>query len=109
MRSGSFVERNLTPRWLRRYIVAKRDVEERLFSSKQIRPVIFRPSLIYSIEKVPSLPAVGAFFIGNRVGLPFVDRPVSVQSLSLAIFNAMEDENISGTLGYKDIDELCMR
>jgi len=112
VRGGSFVERNLTPRWLRRYIQAKRAVEDRLLQqslSTSIRPIIFRPSLIYSIEKVPSLPAVGAFIIGNRVGLPFVDRPVTVQSLSLAMLNAMEDENISGPLGFRDIDKLCLR
>lgn len=111
-RSGSFIENNLTPRFARRYIQAKRSVEDNLLSSSSleyIRPIIFRPSLIYSIDKVRSLPAVSAFLIGNRLGLPFVDRPVTVQSLSLAIFNAMEDDTIYGALGFKDIDKLCMK
>lgn len=108
VRGGKFVEKNLTPNWMKRYVAAKRAVEDRLLnnSSSRIRPVIFRPALIYSLEKVPSLPAVLALNIGNRAGLKFVDRPVTVQSLAIAMINAIGDASIEGPLGFREIDLL---
>jgi len=112
VRGGSFVERTLAPEWLRRYLAAKRAVEARLLDGggggdgARLRPVIFRPSLIYSLDRVASLPPVGAFFVGNRLGLPFVDRPVTVQSLSFAVVRAIGDRGVSGVQRYMDIDEL---
>ena len=107
VRGGKFVERTLTPRWLKRYLEAKRSVENRLMNSPQtlLRPVIFRPSLIYSLDKIGSLAPVGAFFVGNRVGLPFVDRPVSVQTLSTAAVRAINKE-VRGVQRFKEIDQL---
>ena len=49
-----------------------------------------RPSLIYSLDRPASYVPVGAFFLGNSVGLPFVDLPVTVQALSCAIVRAMD-------------------
>lgn len=113
VRGGSIVERTLAPEWLRRYLRAKRTVEARLLkddgpggSSSQLRPIIFRPSLIYSLDRVASLPPVGAFFVGNRLGLPFVDRPVTVQSLSFAVVRAIGDRGVRGVQRYMEIDEL---
>lgn len=115
MRGGSFVERTLIPKWMRRYLLAKRSVEERLLSysnnnnsnsSSSIRPVIFRPSLIYSLDKIRSLPPVGAFFVGNKVGLPFVDRPVTVQSLANAFVKSISDDTVIGVQRFKEIDAL---
>jgi len=107
VRGGKFVERTLTPRWLKRYLEAKRSVENRLMNSPQtlLRPVIFRPSLIYSLDKIASLPPWGAFFVGNRVGLPFVDRPVSVQTLSTAAVRSISKE-VRGVQRFKEIDQL---
>lgn len=109
VRGGGLVERT-APRWFRRYLAAKRAVESRLFEGRgsggPLRPVVFRPSLIYSLDKVASLPPVGAFLVGNRLGLPFVDRPVTVQSLSFAMVRAIGDEGISGVQRYMDIDKL---
>ena len=71
MGGGSFIENNLAPDFLRRYLVAKRAVEERLLSSEPLlRPVIFRPSLIYTMDKPASFPAVGAFFWAIELGSP---------------------------------------
>ncbi len=109
---GSFVERTIAPRWLKRYLDAKRAVEDRLVTGENgrrqtlLRPVIFRPSLIYSLDRVASLPPVGAFFVGNRVGLPFVDRPVSVQTLSTAAVRSISNTNVRGVLRFKEIDRL---
>jgi len=111
VRGGKFVERYLAPKWLRRYLAAKRSVEKRLEeTSKKIRTVVFRPSLVYTLDDRStwsSLPPVGAFFVGNKVGLPFVDRPVTVQRLSLAMVRALGDDAVQGVLGYKEIDTLA--
>jgi len=103
---GSFVENRLTPRWLKRYVKAKRTVESRLEKSTILRPIIFRPSLIFSLDRLQNFPPVTAFFVGNQVGLPFVDRPVSVQALSSAIVRSIADENITGVQRYKEINQL---
>lgn len=106
---GKQVEQFLAPDWLRRYLAAKRAVEEKLTSSdttKILRPVIVRPSLIYSLDRPASYLPVGAFFVGNRLGLPFVDRPVTVQSLANAVVRSLSRGNVEGVLRYPDIDTL---
>jgi nucleoside-diphosphate-sugar epimerase len=104
---GPQIEKFLAPEWLRRYLSAKRAVEEKLLgSSPQLKPIIVRPSLIYSLDRPSSFVPVGAFFVGNSVGLPFVDRPVTVQALSCAIVKAMDKDDVSGILRYPQIDEL---
>jgi len=107
MTGGSFVESNLAPEWLRRYLVAKRAVESRLMDNQTLlRPVMFRPSLIYSLDRIASLPPVGAFFIGNKIGLPFVDRPVTVQALSAAVIKSLSQTDVRGVQRFMQIDEL---
>jgi len=107
MGGGSFVENNLAPDFLRRYLAAKREVEDKLMNAgPQIRPVIVRPSLIYTMDKPASFPAVGAFFIGNKIGLPFVDRPVTVQSLANAMVRSMSRTDVRGVLRYKEINAM---
>ena len=120
---GPQIEEFLAPEWLRRYLVAKRAVEGKLLMITQqrnqdrpssssssplsLRPIIPRPSLIYSLDRPASYLPVGAFFLGNQVlRLPFVDRPVTVQALSNAIVKAIAQEDVSGILRYPQIDEL---
>lgn len=109
-RAGQFVESRLTPGWMKRYLEAKRSVESRLIDAGRspglIRPIIFRSSLIYSLDKVGSLPATSAFFLGNRIGLPFVDRPVTVQALSSAMLKSISQPKISEILNFNDVDSL---
>lgn len=110
MAGGSFIENYVAPEWLRRYLVAKRSVEDRLLSAAvTIRPVIFRPSLIFSFDRLMSLAPVGAFFLGNKIGLPFVDRPVTVQALAAAVVRSLEDDSVRGVQRYKEIDILGSR
>jgi nucleoside-diphosphate-sugar epimerase len=110
MTGGSFIENYLAPEWLRRYLVAKRSVEDRLIRAKDtIRPVIFRPSLIFSFDRLMSLAPVGAFFLGNKIGLPFVDRPVTVQALAAAVVRSLEDDSVRGVQRYREIDALGSR
>ncbi|CAB9499825.1 NAD dependent epimerase dehydratase family protein [Seminavis robusta] len=108
MPGGSFVENNLAPDFLKRYLAAKRAVEERLQSSSSelLRPIIVRPSLIYTMDKPASLPAVGAFFIGNKIGLPFVDQPVTVQSLANAMVRSIAQKETRGILRFQEINAM---
>jgi len=109
-RGGQFVENRLTPGWMKRYLEAKRAVESRLMDAGRspglIRPIIFRSSLIYSLDKVASLPATSAFMLGNRLGLPFVDRPVTVQALSSAMLKSISLPRVSGIQKFMDVDRL---
>jgi len=118
MSFGDFVEERLAPDFLKRYLAAKRQVESKLLSSETtsvLRPVILRPSLIYSMDRPASFPAVGAFFIGSKIGLPFIDEPVSVQSLSKTMIRALnpkttmpnnKSQPVQGVLRYPEINEL---
>jgi len=127
---GPQIEEFFAPEWLRRYLVAKRAVEGRLSSitlnqglpttaddlidsssslgvGVSLRPIIPRPSLIYSLDRPASYIPVGAFFVGNQfLRLPFVDRPVTVQALANAIIKAISKEDVRGILRYPEIDEL---
>ncbi len=49
---GSLVEEKLAPEWLKKYLAAKRAVEEKLNNSSKIRAAIYRPSLIWDWTKV---------------------------------------------------------
>lgn len=109
---GELIEKFLAPDFLKRYLAAKRAVEAKLLASQEddnvyLRPIIFRPSLIYSLDRPASFASVGAFFVGNKVGLPFIDRPVTVQSLAAAMVRAIGKESVQGILRYPDIDELA--
>jgi nucleoside-diphosphate-sugar epimerase len=112
---GPQIEELLAPEWLRRYLAAKRAVESRLLktsneqkeASQSLRPIIVRPSLIYSLDRPASYVPVGAFFVGNKLGLPFVDRPVTVQSLANAVVKSISQEStVEGILRYPEIDSL---
>lgn len=106
---GKILDGFLAPDWLKRYLSAKRSVEAKLNEAgdqKLLRPVIFRPSLIFSYDRFASLPPVGAFFVGNKLGLPFVDRPVTVQNLANAMVSALKDESVRGVQRYSQIDKL---
>ena len=106
MTGGTFVENNLTPDFMKRYLSAKRAVEEKLLNSELLRPVIVRPSLIYTMDRPASFLAVGAFFVGNKIGLPFVDQPVTVQSLANAMVRSISQKEVSGILRFREINAM---
>ena len=60
---GSFVEDNLAPDWLKKYLGAKRTVEKRLSGSTKIRAAIYRPSLIWDWTKVSQCPLMEHYSI----------------------------------------------
>jgi nucleoside-diphosphate-sugar epimerase len=100
---------SIMPEFIKRYMIAKRAVENKLLSSTPpniIRPIIVRPSLIYSPDQFTSLPAVTSFTILNQLGLPFVDRPVTVDALATAIVKSITDTSVRGIQRYPQIDAL---
>lgn len=103
---GDQVEK-IAPEWLRRYLVAKRAVEAKITSTPEsIRPVIFRPSLIWSWTKFDVLPVIPVFNLMSALGVPFVDKTVTVKTLSRAIIAGLEDEAISGVQRFMQMEEL---
>lgn len=44
--------------------------------------------------------------MGNAIGLPFVDRPVTVDTLASAAVRCVEDGRSSGALDYRDMERL---
>jgi len=96
------------PEFLERYLVAKRAVENRLLnSSKSVRPVIFRPSLIWTWKRPQALLSVIPFAIGSKF-LSFIDRPVLVDDLAQAMLAAIEYDDVYGVQRYFNIDKLAL-
>ena len=96
--------------WLEEYLVAKRAVEARLATlngEQKLRASWLRPSLVYAFEKPAALPAVFFFVLGNAIGIPFVDRPVTVDTLARAAVRALSDGKTSGCLDYREMERLA--
>lgn len=95
----------------RESIQPQRAVESELLDkygvSKTLRPVIMRPSLIYTPRKWASLPAVAAFQVGNSIGLPGVDRPVLLDTLAKAVVKGIQDPTVMGIHNYKGMEKLA--
>lgn len=104
---GPEVEANLAPEWLKQYLVAKRAVEAKLASDpEKIRPVIYRPSLIWSWTKFDVLPIIPIFNLLNAIGVPFVDKTVTVTTLSKAIVAGLEDGTLTGVKRFPEMEQL---
>lgn len=98
---------NIAPEWLKRYLVAKRAVEAEIQTAPgAIRPVIFRPSLIWSWTKFDVLPIIPVFNFLNWIGVPFVDKTVTVNTLSKAIIAGLEDPGLSGVQRFQQMEVL---
>ena len=84
--------------FLERYLVAKRAVEEELLKgegstdeklSPSLRGAVLRPSLIWTWERPQALLSVLPFYALSALGLPFVDKPVLVETLVEAALASM--------------------
>lgn len=93
--------------FLERYLVAKRSVEKRMLSSTSLRPAILRPSLIYTLSRPQALVSVVPFYVANAIGVPFVDRPVSLETLSSAAVYAVETASCQGIKSYREMDTMA--
>lgn len=106
---GDFVEEKLAPEWLQKYLIAKRAVEGRLSTSSAVRPVILRPSLIWSWDKLDVLPIIPVFNVASALGVPFVDKTVRVETLADAIVAGIEDEGVVGVQRFSEMENLAKR
>lgn len=91
--------------WLNRYLGAKRAVEQKLRLSN-LRSVIFRPSLVWTLDRPQALFSVAPFYIASALGVPFIDRPVLVETLARAMVAAIGNNGVSGVKRYDDIESL---
>lgn len=98
------------PEWLTKYLAAKRLVEAKMMgAASRIRPIIYRPSLIWNWSKLDVLPVIPVFNIANALGVPFVDKTVRVETLSKAIVTGIEDELVEGVQRFDKMEELAGR
>jgi len=105
---GEQVE-EIAPDPLKRYLVAKRAVEAELAGAAKagaIRPIVYRPSLIWNWSKLDVLPIIPIFNLASALGVPFVDKTVRVETLAAAIVAGLEDESVSGVQRFEAMEEL---
>jgi len=103
---GAAVEQ-VAPGWLKKYLAAKRAVEDRITASTAVRGVIYRPSLIWSWQKFDVLPLIPLFNLASAVGIPFVDKTVRVETLAAAIVAGIENDLIAGVQRYPEMEQLA--
>uniref|UniRef100_A0A0G4FBY4 NAD-dependent epimerase/dehydratase domain-containing protein n=1 Tax=Chromera velia CCMP2878 TaxID=1169474 RepID=A0A0G4FBY4_9ALVE len=110
---------SIAPPFLVKYLKAKRAVEFEMeamnrkramggggIKSPLPRCVIFRPSLVWTPSRPQALLSVGPFYVGNALGVPFVDRPVTVEALAQAVTAAARLEEVQGVQRFPEIDKL---
>lgn len=106
---GDKVE-EVAPDWLKKYLAAKRTVEGQLNgATDRLRPILYRPSLIWNWSKLDVLPVIPIFNIANALGVPFVDKTVRVETLAAAIVAGLEDETIAGVQRFSEMENLADR
>lgn len=101
--------------FLERYLIAKRAVESKLLDapsssspfSTNLRPIILRPSLIWTVDRPQALASVIPFYIGNAIGLPFVDKPILLSTLVNAGLAAIENPAERGIKRYPEMEALA--
>lgn len=95
--------------FLEKYLTAKRAVEDKAMSNDALRTVILRPSLIWTWDKPAALASVIPFYIGNSLGLPFVDKPVLLNTLVDAALASLQDKSVQGILRFSQMEELAAK
>jgi len=95
--------------WLEKYLVAKRVVEEQVMTNKAVRPVILRPSLVWTWDKPQALPAVVPALVAATVGVPFIDKPVMLATLADSAIGALQDPVVRGILRSDDMKHVAKK
>ena len=107
MWGGTTIER-WSPQWLKRYLSSKTTVEAALRDSAGVRPVILRPSFVWNWCKVDVLPLVALFTVLHVLGVPFIDRPVRVETIAAAAVAAIDSRSeASGVLRHNEMNQLA--
>ena len=76
-------------------------------SAGQVRPIVLRPSLIWSWDKLDVLPAIPIFNLASAIGVPFVDKTVRVETLGKAAVSGLLDPSVSGVQRVERMEELA--
>lgn len=105
-RCGSIVEK-FGPRWLKRYLSAKRAVETEVLNSMHVRGVVMRPSFVWTWRKIDILLPVAIYTVGSALGIPFMDRPVHLQTIACALVEALERDDVRGVQDFRGMDILA--
>ena len=95
--------------WLEKYLVAKRVVEDQVMTNKALRPVILRPSLVWTWDKPQALPAVVPALVAATVGVPFIDKPVQLATLADSAIGALQDPVVRGILRADDMKQVAKK
>lgn len=106
---GKTIDEKLAPAWLNKYLVAKRAVEAKLQTTKNVRSAIYRPSLIWDWTKLDVLPAIPIFNIAAAIGVPFVDKTVRIETLADAIVAGIENNDVEGVQRVGEMEKLTKR
>ena len=75
--------------------------------SGKLRPIMFRPSLIWSWDKFDVLPVIPVFNIASALGVPFVDKTIRVEVLGKAIVAGLADESVRGVQRFPEMERLA--
>jgi len=96
------------PYTMRGYIAAKRKADEAVLASQQLRPIVFRPSLIYGPERWFTTPLSTLFSFLQRVGVQGpADTPLAGTAVGRAAVNAIQDRSVRGLYLAPDIARLA--
>jgi hypothetical protein len=96
--------------WLERYLVAKRAVEKKLLeSSPNLRPVILRPSLIWTPSRPQALFSVLPFYAAHALKVPFIDKPVLLETLADAALSSLTDPSVRGIVRYDGMEKAAKK
>jgi len=67
----------------------------------------FRPSLIWSWDKLDVLPVIPVFNIASALGVPFIDKTIRVEELGKAIVAGLADEGVRGVQRFPEMEDLA--
>jgi len=108
--SGRLVERYVAPKWLKRYLAAKRTVERRcaeLTAGEKLRAVVMRPSFVWNWKKLDILIPTCIFTVLNKLRLPCIDRPVHENTISRAMVSSLRMGKVAGPQRYFQMEALA--
>ena len=66
-----------------------------------------RPSFVYQWTKLDVLLPVLVYYALSWLRLPFIDRPVRVETVSSAVVEALEDAGARGVQRFSEMDALA--
>ncbi|KAG4304560.1 hypothetical protein PORY_001953 [Pneumocystis oryctolagi] len=100
----------------KRYIESKREAEDYIYSLPNIRPIIIRPSFMYSKERPISIPLAGIIDITSNINelfckkIPFIGaagiKPLKVETVANAVIQSIHNETFKGIADIQHIEKL---